>query len=656
MTLNTARLARLRWFASIWVVLALACLGVHRLADAAPASREAQGQILVHMLDYVAVDYPAFVRDGQVLDASEYDEQREFAAQVIALLSQSAPAADRPALLEKARRLHNEIEQKADGGTVARLAIELRTDIIRSYGVIVVPAADTDLSRGATLFEAHCSTCHGHEGRGDGPAAQGMDPPPTNFHDAERMDALTLYGMYNTITLGVSGTPMRAFDELSDTDRWALAFFVGNLRFDADAVARGEHLWSDGLGRTQLGSLRKLVTTPLTETRNVGGEQLASVQIYLSHHPEVLRTAADSPLQVTRQKLKAALDVYRTGDRERAKHEAIAAYLEGFELIEASLDTVDAPLRMEIERQMMALRSMIGSGQPVERIEEQVRHIESLLSQADEKLSAGGLSPMTAFVSSLVILLREGLEALLVLAAIIAFVLKTGRRDALPYVHAGWLSAVGVGIATWAIARYLIAMSGADRELSEGVTALIAAAMLLYVGYWLHSKSYAHAWQSFIRNQVSSALNKRTLWAMAGVSFLAVYRELFEIILFYEALWVQSGPQGHRSVVIGVITAVALLALLGWLILRYSVRLPIGPFFAVTSALLALLAVVFAGNGVAALQEAGVLDATSVRFISLPLLGIHPTLQGLTAQCVALALVIAGMALARRNAARARAA
>jgi high-affinity iron transporter len=197
------------------------------------------------------------------------------------------------------------------------------------------------------------------------------------------------------------------------------------------------------------------------------------------------------------------------------------------------------------------------------------------------------------------------------------------------------------------VARYAISISGASREMTEGFTALLAAAMLLYVGYWLHNKSNTKAWQRFIREKVDAALGRRTLWTLAGISFLAVYRELFEIILFYETLLSQAGPTGQHAVLGGIGAALVLLALIGGAILRFSVRLPIGPFFAVTAGLLALMAVVFAGNGVAALQEAGVLRATMVHFISVPLLGIHPTVQSLIAQSIALALVVAGVLVGR---------
>jgi high-affinity iron transporter len=366
-----------------------------------------------------------------------------------------------------------------------------------------------------------------------------------------------------------------------------------------------------------------------------------------------LQAGATSPLAFARAQLDESAQHYARGDREAARQAAIAAYLEGFELVENSLDNVDAPLRQEVEREMMALRAAIGSGQPAAAVQAQVGHLHALIERAQDKLGGESLSPGTAFFSSLLILLREGLEAILVLAAIVAFVRKTGRREAMPWIHVGWLAAVALGVVTWFVAERLVTISGANRELTEGVTALLAAAMLLYVGYWLHSRSYAQAWQHFVRDQVHSALAKESrggaFFAMAAVSFLAVYRELFEIVLFYQALWVQAGEPGRHAVLAGIVVAALLLALLAWTILKYSVRLPIGPFFAVTAWLLALLAVVFAGHGVAALQEAGALDASPLGSLSIPFLGVHPTLQGLGAQVAALALVLIGVWLARRG-------
>jgi high-affinity iron transporter len=136
---------------------------------------------------------------------------------------------------------------------------------------------------------------------------------------------------------------------------------------------------------------------------------------------------------------------------------------------------------------------------------------------------------------------------------------------------------------------------------------------------------------------------------MAGISFLAIYRELFEVILFCQTLWAQAGEGRRGAVLAGIGAAALVLTLIAWVILKYSVRLPLGPFFMGTSALLVVMAIVFVGHGVAALQEAGWLASTPAPFVELPLLGIHSNVQGLAAQAVVVALIVAGFLAGRRK-------
>lgn len=626
---------------SWWLVLVLVTASLHDMAMASPADEE-KAQAIVHMLDYIAVDYPECVQDGTVVNADEYAEQREFAVQTITLLDILPAVPEQPALLQQARGLLAQIDATASGGDIAALAGRLRLGVIQAWALSVAPRRTPDLEQAGKLFAQNCAACHGAQGRGDGPLAKGMEPSPSDFHDEARMRRRSLYGLYNTITLGVGGTPMRAFTEFSGADRWALAFLVGGLRADSDMVSKGEALWRQGEGKTTFDSLRALVMTAPGEQAAVDSP-IDAVRAYLTRHPDALQTMAHTPLAFSRGKLKEAAQAYAQGDRDSARRLAIAAYLEGFELIESTLDNVDSPLRLETEREMIALRTAIGEGRPSEAVTAQAVKVIELLDRADAALSGGSLSPTAAFASSLVILLREGLESILIVSAIVVFVLKTRRHDALPYIHAGWIGAVALGGVTWAVAGYALKMSGAGRELTEGITALLAAAMLLYVGWWLHSRSNAQAWNRFIREQITVALGTRTLWAMAGISFLVVYREIFEVILFYETLWAQAGADRHGAVLWGIVAAALLLILIGGAILRYSVRLPIGPFFTVSSILLALMAVVFVGNGIAALQEAGVLEATTVRFVSLPLLGVYPTLQSLVPQALTLVMIAGGI-------------
>lgn len=613
------------------------------VACALPAYARTSAQTILHLLDYVGADYGGAVEGGKVKSADEYKEMVGFSAQALDGLKALPANPGKDALIAAGEGLVKLVDDKGAAEKIAEESSALRWAIIAAYQLQVAPRSAPSLKRGAALYAANCSACHGATGRGDGAAAKGLNPGPANFHDSARMANRNLYGIYSTITLGVAGTPMAPFRQLPEDDRWALAFYVGGLGATPEELRAGEEAWKSGGARKAFPDLASLTGLSPNEIRQRHGAEAAKALGYLRAHPEALAANKPPPIAFARQKLADTLAAYRKGDRAGAREAATTAYLEGFELVEAGLDNVDKPLRLEIEREMLSLRTELGHNDAPKVIAAQVARIDELLASAQDKLAPGELSPGAAFASSLVILLREGLEAILLLAAIIAFVTKTGRRDALPYVHAGWAAALVLGFATWVVASFLIGISGANREMTEGVTALIASAMLLYVGYWLHGKSRALAWTAFIRDSVGAALGKRTLWAMAGVSFVAVYREVFEVVLFYEALWVQAGGAGHTAVLAGVGSAALLLAATGWGIFKYSLGLPLGPFFSAMSLLLALLAIVFAGQGMAALQEADAVGASPVAFFSLPMLGIHPTLETLGAQVLAAAIVAAGM-------------
>ncbi|MGE0775685.1 MAG: FTR1 family protein, partial [Sphingomonadaceae bacterium] len=246
------------------------------------------------------------------------------------------------------------------------------------------------------------------------------------------------------------------------------------------------------------------------------------------------------------------------------------------------------------------------------------------------------------------ILVREGLEAILIVIAMIAFLKRAHRRDVLPYVHGGWIAALIGGGATWAAATWLVNISGASRELTEGFGSLFAAIVLLWVGLWMHGKSNAEAWQRYIHYKLSHALNRRSAWFLFGLAFLVVYREVFETILFYAAIWSQ-GNAG--SVLAGAGAAIVVLAMVGYAMMRFSRTLPIGKFFAYSSALIAVLAVVLIGKGVSALQEAGYLPIDPLAgFPRIELLGLYPTREGILAQIVMAVLLMIGFAYNQRAA------
>jgi high-affinity iron transporter len=597
-------------------------------------------QTLLHLLDYIAVDYGGAVGEGgKVQDSGEYREMREFAAQVRAAIERLPANPAKTEIARTAARLETRIAQRAAAHEVAEDVLALRQRLIDAYGVQAVPRRAPDLARGASLYSSACAGCHGLDGRGDGPAARGLDPAPSDFHDTQRMAKRSLYGLYSTITFGVEGTAMQAYQALSEADRWALAFHVANLAAEPAQRNRGAALWAAGRGREAFPDLERLVMRSAEEVGAEHGEAALAVRTYLIAHPEVLSPAGDDEIDRAAAALEKSLVAYRAGRRHEAIQQAIEAYLDGFELAESKLKGVAAALTAEIEREMMAYRALLQAGAAIDTVQDKARRLHSLLAEARARLGAGreGASVLTTFAAAFVTLLREGIEAILVVAAILSFLARAGADQARRWVHAGWIAALLFGFATWGVSSELIEISGASRETTEGVTALVAAAMLLYVGYWLHSRSHSQAWQAFLTEKIGGALSRGTTLSLALISFLAVYRESFETVLFYQALAMQAGPSGRGALLGGVAVAALLLLAVAWAILRASVRLPLGLFFTLSGYLLLVLAVVFTGQGVAALQKAGQIGIDSVDFVTVPMLGIYPTLQTLGAQAAVIA-------------------
>ena len=405
----------IRFLRYLSLISALALCSV--AANAAPNTGNT-AQSLLHALDYLAVDYPQVVINGEIIDAGEYAEQREFAAQAKALMSKLPPHPDQARMERSVQHLVDLIEHHAAGMEVQTLCRSLAASVIAAYQVDVAPHTAPSIKEGAALYAKNCAECHGMTGHGDGPRAAKLDPKPINFHDRNRQSQRNIYSLYSTISLGINDTPMRAFTELSASQRWALAFYVSNFFATDEERANGEILWQQPEHRSDFTDLGSLTQAIPAHYGNAGVDVLA----YLRAHPEKIALGAPKPLDIARQKLNASLEAYKGGDTKGAYDLAVAAYLEGFELVETPLIAADADLKRTVETAMTQYRQAIKAGTtPVGEITQQAAAIRSLLDQVDSTLHGGNLSPAMSFTSSFIILLREGLEAILVLAAISHF-------------------------------------------------------------------------------------------------------------------------------------------------------------------------------------------------------------------------------------------
>ncbi|HCY02565.1 MULTISPECIES: cytochrome c/FTR1 family iron permease [Qipengyuania] len=617
-------------------------IAILAMAVAMPASADTHDEVQTswRLLDYIAVDYIEAVEDGKVTNELEYAEMQEFSASVVERMAALPANAQRAQLVADAEALAEAISAKVEPAVVARDARRLASELIAAFPVPLAPDAVPDLARGAALYAQSCASCHGVSGDGAGPAAEGLDPPPIAFDDVARARERSAFALYQVIGQGLEGTAMPGFSDLPAEDRWSLAYYSGSIAFPE--VERGRRIWNDEPAiRARIPDLAALSgLTPAALGEAIGTERADAVMAYLRAHPEAVASDTTGSLALARERLQQSLAAYEAGNKTEARELALSAYLDGFEPLEAVLSTRDADLLASVEIGMAELRAAISRGDPVAAVAEKVNALDVLFYRAETVLAPANASEASAFLGAFAILLREGLEALLIVIAMIAFLRKAERTEVLPFVHGGWLSALGAGALTWVAATYLIGVSGAGRELVEGFGSLFAALVLLSVGIWMHGKSQAGEWQRYIRKTMQHALSRRSAWFLFGLAFLVVYREVFETILFFAALW----SQGHTDAILaGAAAAIVLLALIAWAMLRYSRRLPIGTFFAYSSVLIGILAVVLAGKGISGLQEAGLLGITPLPNLPrIPILGIAPALEPVAAQILTLALIALG--------------
>lgn len=622
-----------------FVFLAIALLMSVMAASAAEPEATETARRAWQLLDYIAVDYAGAVADGKVVRESEYAEMTEFAQTAASSLSTLPESAGRARLQVDAQELKTLVASKAEPRAVAEKAHALAAGLLKAYPFPLSPTRAPDVARGAALFASQCSACHGPSGHADGPLAANLNPHPTNLADRTRARERSVAALYQVISQGVSGTAMPSFKaSLSDEDRWALAFFAGTLAYTDAETSAGAAVWkSASVAREMVGTLDGLAQTSESAlAAKIQPATAAQVVAWARSHPAELADGGAQSTSLTRARLTESVAAARAGDRAAATRLALSAYLDGFEPLEPALKVRDAALMSEVETAMGNYRSKVATGTAPE-VESSAASLFALFDRVDTRLAPSESDAVSTFVGALTILLREGVEALLVVVAMIAFLRKAERRDVLPYVHAGWVVALAAGGGTWLAATYLVGVSGASRELTEGFSSLFAAVVLLGVGMWMHQKSVAGRWQIYLQAKLSAALNQRTAWLLFGLSFVAVYREVFETVLFYAALWT---PGSGLPLLAGLGSGIVVLGILAAVLLRTSARLPIGQFFAASSLLVAVLAVVLAGKGMAALQEAGVLSVDPVAFPRIDVLGIHPSLETLLAQAVVIVVVV----------------
>ena len=569
-------------------------------------SRELKVKKIVMMMNIVTKEYGLGIKNGKVINALEYEESQVFLEQAReryrSLLNGSADGASKDPLLPLFSRLLEKLSSKVDPGEVTVMVNQLNASLLNIFQIEIskAPISPVSLANGKKIYTSNCALCHGYTGKGDGPLSSQLDPLPAVLADPEITgDGQTVaYDNFQVINVGIANTAMMSWTGmLSESDIWDVTYYIRTFSNDH-------------------------VKLPLLAAGLADGS------------PDEGGQHAEKVITETRALLQKSLEIFKENKIDEAAETAFDAYM-NYENIESGLIGKRKILGLRLESAFSRYRAEIKRQAPLSHVENILADIERDLERAleilREKVGFTGL-----FIQSLSIIVREGFEAILIIAALITFLIKSRNQDKLPSIYIG----VAIGIAGSFLTAYILHevlnVSMASQEILEGWIMLVAVVVLFWVSYWLVSKIEAAKWQSYITSKVQTAVSQGSAFTLGAVAFLSVYREGFETVLFYKALYLYAGV-ATDGIVPGFLAGCLILAVVYYLISKLGIRVPIKWFFGVTSVFLYFMAFVFMGKGLHELQMGKFLSMTSIDFIpQVSWLGMYPTQETLIGQGVLL--------------------
>ena len=363
---------------------------------------------------------------------------------------------------------------------------------------------------------------------------------------------------------------------------------------------------------------------------------------------EEQKSGVRSQIDIIRDKLETMLEQYKEGNYEAALTTARIAYLDSYEHVEIPLRNIDPDFTLEVELQFAQMRQLINERADFDLVQEEAVKVRRSLDESERLVTGTGqLAPSIAFTSSFAVIFREGLESVLILGAILTYLEASRNTKYKKFVYYGIVIAIGATAITWIAASYIIEISGANRELVEAIAALSATAVLFYVSFWILNKIEHKKWMEFVKAKVWKASTTGGVAVFVLLSFFTIYREGFETVLFYQAMF---GFAKHMEsyVGLGFVLGIGVLLAVYYITRQLGKRLPLKILFGLTMGVGAYLSIAFLGNAIRELQTLDLLPFTSMLGI-IPRLdinlakmtGIYPTLESLIGQVMLLSVYLA---------------
>jgi high-affinity iron transporter len=574
-----------------------------------------QAGYIVHMLNYLSNDYKNAVENGKVKSEDELKEMIGFAGNIDKeIKALKINTSQKDTLLGFSAKIVELVNNHEDQSKLKDVSASAKRFLLLNTGLKTFPTNYPSISKGKTIYTENCAKCHGDKGNGEGEDGKLLDPKPRNFLDNEKMSGISPFAAFNTVRYGIEGTGMKAHNNLTDSEVWDVAFYVLHLR----------HGQKTKTAPTL--SLEQIATKSDDELKTlVDGQSLSAIRTY---EPD---SSNEKAIDKAKSLLAKAHDLCLASDLEGADKLVTLAYLEGIEPYEFELKKTNPELIPVIEKQIAKIHETIQNKEAAQTVRE-LKKLDELLVKVESSVGGKDYKPLFSAFMTLSILMREGLEALLVIIIFMNILSVTNLEQWKKYVHLGWISAIGVGVLLWMGLGEIIKSSKLKMELLEGSLTLTAVFLLVYVGFWLHKKSSIEQWKEFIQQKIKSETGKASFWGIFSLSFLVVFREIFESILFISTVDIQSRGEHRLYILLGCLIAFALIIVLYFIFTKVSKNIPFKKIISFSIAILSVLAVTLVGKGIHSFQEAGIINQSFLNFEAIDLLGIFPTWQTLSAQ------------------------
>jgi high-affinity iron transporter len=364
---------------------------------------------------------------------------------------------------------------------------------------------------------------------------------------------------------------------------------------------------------------------------------------------EDFKSQVRNDIDTIRVKLDQVISLYNQNDTSDALAAARSAYLDSYEQIEIPLRPIDPDFTLEMEIKFAELRNLITSNAQPDQVVSKISELKSGLDESERFVSGiGVVAPVIAFSASFSIIFREGLESALIIGAILTYLDASRNERFKKHVYAGIILALGLTAVTWLVAEYIIEISGAARELIEAIAGISAVIVLFWVSFWVLNKIETKKWIEFVKAKVWKATATGSFMVFVLLAFFTVYREGFETVLFYQALF-SFAKYMDLYVLAGMVLGLAIIISIVFVIRKLGKKLPLRALFGLTMAVGAYMSITFLGNALREFQELGWLPTTHLLGI-IPrfdinvatMTGIHPTLETVMGQMILLAIYVVG--------------